>query len=165
MKVAIIGGTSNIVDPDTQIQISKDDSVIIDEEDLFIIDETETAVSPYIKKWAKENKIPVIEMGFKPYVYKGDHENDYWGSHIAWYKDIVQNADKLYVYCDEDYVYGELTMFAAGYALYLNKEVEIISQCSISPSQSAMKMRNMLSASFRLNLMRESRKKLQKRWQ
>jgi len=67
-----------------------------------------------------------IEMVFNPNVYKGDYENDYWGAHIKWYKEIVQNADKLIVYCDENYIYRDLHMFAAGYALCLNKPVEII---------------------------------------
>ena len=60
MKIAVIGGTSNIVDPDTQIKLSKDDSLIIDAEAFFIIDETETAVSPYIERWAKERGVAYI---------------------------------------------------------------------------------------------------------
>lgn len=127
MKVAILGRTTNMVDPDSQLKLSKDDTIIIDEEDLFVIDETEKAVSPYIKKWAEKNKYSIIEMGFKSYLYKGDYENDYWKSHIAWYKHIVQNADMIIIYCDEeDYSYRELNIFAAGYALFLDKPVEII---------------------------------------
>ncbi len=126
MKVAILGATSGVIDPDTQFKLLKDDVIIVDREEYFIIDERETSVSPYIERWAKEHRIPIIQMDFKPYVYKGDYENDYWGSHIAWYKDIVRNSDRIIVYCDDDYVYRDLYMFIIGYAFFLNKEVEMV---------------------------------------
>ena len=126
MKVAIFGDTSNIVDLDSQIKLSKEDTIITNSYNPFIIDGSESDVAFYVEKWAKEHNIPVIEMYFKAWVYKGDFEGDYWNSRIAWYKDIVKHSDKIVVYCDEDYSYSELHWFAIGYALYLDKQVEVI---------------------------------------
>lgn len=115
MKVAVIGRTSNTIKPDYELKLSPTDLLILDGD----VSGThyEWVYEP-LEKWAKERNIPYKVMYFYSFRHKPE---------TLWYKEIVDECDKLVVYCDdkEDGI-TDLGLYAIEYAKELGKEVSII---------------------------------------
>lgn len=116
MKVAVIGKTSSILTPKYELKLSPSDLLILDGDVSGGLDEG--WVFKPLEKWAKESNIPYKIMYFYSYKHKPE---------TLWYKEIVDEADKLVVYCDDkDNSITELCLYAINYAKELCKEVSII---------------------------------------
>ena len=115
MKLAVVGKTTGIMRPDYELKLSPSDLLILDG-DVSGIDEG--WVFDPLQQWAKERNIPVKIM----YFYSGKHSPE-----SLWYKEIVDEADALLVYCD-DKVNSITTLcsYAISYAKELGKQVSVI---------------------------------------
>lgn len=115
MTVAAIGKTTNIVQPDKELKLSPSDLLILDG-NVSGLDEN--WVYTPLKKWAEERNIPFRIM----YFYSPKHKPE-----TLWYKEIVDETDRLVVYCDDkiDSI-DSLGLYALNYAKESGKEISII---------------------------------------
>lgn len=117
MRIAIIGKTSNIPKPKIELNLSTNDYLIFDGESSGSWDEG--WVYPFFKEWATERNIPFQTKFYFSQKYESKED---------WYKEIIDQADKLVVYCDDkEEAITKLGLFAINYARKNEKEVHIIS--------------------------------------
>lgn len=115
MKLAVIGKTTGIIQPDYELKLSPSDLLILDGD---VSGNDEGWVFSPLQKWAKERNIPVKIM----YFYSSKHFPE-----TLWYKEIVEEADKLLVYCDDkENSITTLCSYAINYAKELGKPVSVI---------------------------------------